>query len=341
MEGKVKHMNMTLIKRNTLLVAICLALSLSWLGCKKSEPIIKAGPPPSGPVELKLKWPVGSRMVQNLDLKQTSETQVPGMPNPMKQDMTMGQRYARSVLKELPDGGHEVEMEFLSTRMSVTGGNQTAMAFDSSDKSSKTNPLAATFQKLAGAKVQFFLDASNEVGRIEGVDEFQQRMASGARNDPMGILKNLFSKDTFRNWMRENRSLPDKPVQPGDTWPVQMEIAMGELGTLLMDHTYTFKSWERRNEHNCARIEFDGTMKSMPGQNLKVSGMNVSIEGGKSSGETWFDLEQGMFVEATMNQDMTLVITVPNQGRGGPAGQNMTVTTILNQNITVKVEPAK
>src|ERR1035437_5642149 len=99
MEGKVKHMNMTLIKRNTLLVAICLALSLSWLGCKKSEPIIKARTPPSGPVELKLKWPVGSRMVQNLDLKQTSETQVPGMPNPMKQDMTMGQRYARSVLK--------------------------------------------------------------------------------------------------------------------------------------------------------------------------------------------------------------------------------------------------
>lgn len=327
--------------RQIILIAVSLALSLTWVGCKKSEEKIIAGPPPSGPVELKLKWPVGRRMVQSLDFRQTSETLIPGMPAPMKQEMEMGQRYARSVLKEMPDGGHQVEMEFLSTRMSVAGGNQTMLSFDSSDRSSKTNPLAATFQKLAGAKVRFFLDASNEVWRIEGVEEFQKRAESSPQNDPMGILKNMYSSDSFQQWMNDNRSLPNKLVAPGDSWPVKLEIAMGDLGTMLMEQTYTFKAWERRNEHNCARIEFDGTVRSKAGQNMKIQGMTMSIEGGKSSGETWFDLEQGAFVDTTINQVLKMYITLPNQGRGTPAGRTQTATNIMSQVITVKLEPAK
>ena len=53
-------------------------------------------------MELKLKWPVGQHIVQSLDFKMKSEITVPKQPAPIKQDMTIGQSYALSVLKETP-----------------------------------------------------------------------------------------------------------------------------------------------------------------------------------------------------------------------------------------------
>ena len=35
----------------------------------------------------------------------------------MHQDTTMGQKYGLTVLQETPDGGREVELDFLSARM--------------------------------------------------------------------------------------------------------------------------------------------------------------------------------------------------------------------------------
>ena len=125
------------MNKNIPLITVALALSLSGVGCNKSGKLDKASTftPPSGPVELKLKWPQGERVIQNFDMKQNMEIFVPNQPNPIKQDMTMGQEYGLSVLKENPDGGHEVEMEFLSARMSIVMEGQT-FNYDSAKKSS-------------------------------------------------------------------------------------------------------------------------------------------------------------------------------------------------------------
>ena len=114
------------MNKNLILIAALLALSLPWVGCNKSGKLDTASTfkPPSGPVELKLKWPLGERIVQDMDMKQNMELSMPGQPAPMKQDMTMGQEYGLTVLKENPDGGHEVEMEFLSARMGDGDGGQ-------------------------------------------------------------------------------------------------------------------------------------------------------------------------------------------------------------------------
>ena len=132
-------------------ITVALTLSLSWVGCNKSGKLEKASTftAPSGPVELKLKWPVGERIVQSFDMKQNMEIFVPNQPNPIKQDMTMGQEYGLSVLKENPDGGHVVEMEFLSARMGMEMGGK-AFNYDSTKKSvnDKADPATAAVQKM-------------------------------------------------------------------------------------------------------------------------------------------------------------------------------------------------
>jgi len=332
------------IDKKIVLIGVVLALSLPWTGCKKSTVVKTTTSQPSGPVELKLKWPEGRQMVQSFELKMDNEMNVPGAPAAVKQDMTMDQKYGMTVLKDRPDGKHEVEFEFLSSRMLMKMGDKVMFDTDSTEKKpgNVANSMNGVFKKLIGAKIHFLLDASNRVEKVEGIQDLQSRLSSGKANDPTGAMNSMFKEDYFKQMMDHGRNLPPKAVSPGDTWPVQLEIDMGELGVMDMNYTYTLENWEQRNDRYCARIGIDGTLKVKPGENPQTKGMNLAIEGGKSTGETWFDLDLGMFVDTTINQDMKLTITVPNQGRNkANAPKTQTITGTIDQVITMKLDSVK
>ena len=331
------------MNKNLILIATVLALSLPWVGCNQSGKLNQPSTfkPPAGPMELKVKWLPGERIVQDMDMKQNMELSLPGQPGPMKQDLTMGQEYELAVLNADSDGGHEVEMEFLSARMGMTMGGKTVLDYDSAKKSSadKANPVADMFGKIVGSKLRFFLNASNDVEQIEGVDELTKRLASGGQADPLAPLKSMYGEGYIKQMMSANRFLPPKAVQPGDTWPVQFEFPMGTMGTLVVDYNFTFQSWEMRGKRNCARLEFQGTLKTKPDQNSNPAGMSISIPDGNSSGASWFDPELGIIIETTMNQDMNMVINMPMNPRGNPgaAGAMQTITNRMNQVMTIKL----
>ena len=335
------------MNKNTLLIAVTLALSLSWVGCNKSGKLNKPSDlkAPGGPVELKPKWPLGEHIVQDMDMKMNMELSIPGRPAPMKQDMTLGQEYGLAVLKETPDGGHEVEMEFLNARMSIAMGGKT-MDYDSAKKTSadKANPMANMFEKLVGSKIQYFLDASNEVERIEGVDELENRLSSGSQADGLAPFReSMFSKGRFKQIMSANRFMPPKPVQPGDTWPNTQSFEMGPLGTMTMDFNSTFQSWEMHGKRNCARIESQGSIKSTPGTNATPTALSMTISEGDFTSVSWFDPELGITIDTTLNEDIKMVMNIPTNQRGkaGAAGQMQTITNQMKQVITIKLVSVK
>jgi hypothetical protein len=335
------------MNKNTLLIAVTLALSLSWVGCNKSGKLDQKSEfkAPGGAVELKLKWPMGERVVMDMDMKQNMEIFIPNQPGSMKQNMTMGQKYGLTVLKETPGGGHEVEMEFLSIRMLMEMRGKTMLDYNSDKKvgSDKANPMADMFGKIIGAKIQYFMDTSNNVERIEGVDELLARLSSGGKADAgVEMFKNsMFGKDHFMQMMSANRFMPPKPVQPGDTWPVKQSFEMGPLGTLVMDFDCTLQSWEMHGKRNCARIEFQGTTKSTPGANANPTGMSMSILDGTFSGVSWFDPELGISIDMNMNQDLKMAMTIPMNGRGNAAARTQTMTNIMSQVINMKLDSVK
>jgi len=120
---------------------------------------------------------------------------------------------------------------------------------------------------------------------------------------------------------------------------VQLDIAMGPMGTLIMDYTFTFQKWEQLGKRNCARLEFRGTIKSKPDENPTSTGMTMAIQDGNSSGVSWFDPELGKIIETSLNQDMTLAMTVPMTMHGKTFTQAM--TNVMNQVITIKLESVK
>lgn len=327
------------------MIVLVVALASSLAGCKKAQEAGKAVTPttsaPSGPIALTLKWPVGRRIVQSMEVKQTNEISAPGMPAAMKQQMNMGQDYALKVLKEREGGGREIELEFIATRLALKMGENTMIDYDSARDSAEdaASPIAPLFEKINGSKIVYLMSASNEVENIQGIDALQQRLSEISANDPMGLVKSIVTKDYFKQLVDAGRNLPGHPVQPGDSWPVTLDISLGSMGAMVMDYTYTFKNWEQRDGHYCARIAIDGTVKSKPGAASQVAGMKISVQDGKSSGETWFDPEVGQFVESTVNQDMKMNIEMPTSGRGNAGGgPGQVITNVMSQLITVKVK---
>jgi hypothetical protein len=335
------------MKKNLILISAALALCLSSAGCNKSGKLSQPSTftPPAGPVELTLKWPVGERVVRNFDMKMNSEISMPNLPAPIKQDSTMGQKYGLTVLKTEAGGDREVEMEFLAMRMKVEQGGKTVIDFDSDKKAepaSKTPPIAAiqtVVQKIVGAKVQFFMDASNQVERIEGVDALMSRLGSGGTADAAAGIKSMFSDGYLKQMVGSSLLLPPNPVQSGDTWTKHIEMGMGAYGNMVMDYNLTLQSWEKHGERVCARLEFQGTIKSSPDANSPRSGMTMAIQDGSSSGVAWFDPELGLVIASDSDQDIKMIMSIPSTVRGKTITQTM--TNLMHQTITEQLESVK
>ena len=338
--GKITTMN-----KNLILIVTALALGFSGAGCKKSNKSNQNADltPPAGPVELKLKWPASEAIVQDMEMKMNMVLAIPGQPQPVQQNMTMKMGYSLKVLNAYTDGGHELEMEFLNAQLGMTMGGKSMLDYDSTKKaaSDQDNPVADMFSQIIGSKIQYYLNASNDVTRVEGVEDLMHRLSSGGPNDPLASLKgSMFSKERFKEQiMNANRYLPSKPVQPGDSWPIKQSMDLGMLGNLTTDFECTFKNWEKHADRTCARVEFSGNFSSTPSTNAGPSGISMSILDGNSTGVFWFDPDLGMTVDTSINQDIKMAMNMPvniSRRQGAPA-YSQTITNQMTQAMTVKL----
>jgi hypothetical protein len=169
------------------------------------------------------------------------------------------------------------------------------------------------------------------------------RLQAGATPADLAPLKSMYTEGYFKQLMQANQFMPPKPVQPGDTWPVQIEMPLGMMGNLELNFDFTFTSWEMHGKRNCARLEFTGTIKSTPDTNASPTGMSINILGGDSSGISWFDPDIGMTIDTTMNQNMNMVISLPmnQRGNGGGAGKMQNLTNQITQIQNIKLSSVK
>jgi hypothetical protein len=330
--------------------ALCGTLGVLLAGCGKSgDPGAKTTSSAGSqarvsdePVRLQVKWQTGQRYVQRMELAQESEITVP-MQKPVKQSVTLEQESGLSVLSDRPGGGHEVEMEFQAIAMDAMMGETKMLSFDSQGESSNEaqNPVAPLLRALLGAKLKFFLDASNQVERVEGYTDFAARFTKKMRPEVRGLLEGMFSEASFKQMMGHGRFVPPGPVKPGDSWPVKTDMEMGPLGKLEMDLTYTFKDWELHDKARCVRLEFDGTLNSTGTNGAGPMGATLAVQNGKMSGQAWFDPDRGQMAESNIRQKMMVVVSFPQAPGGGAAAplKGQSITNALDQKITVKITP--
>jgi hypothetical protein len=301
----------------------------------KRSPEMTSANPEKG-VLLKVKWPVGSRYVYRMDLDQHSTNKFPQMPKPMQQDVTMAMTYGLSVLKEIPVGGRELEMEFLANEMEMKMGEQVMMSFDSKEtpKNEAQNPFTAPYRKMIGSKLRLQVDADGRVDKIIGLQEWLDTITADVPGPGKGMMAQQFNEGYFRQIVDFGRGFPKKPVQEGETWPFQIELPLGPMGKLSITAKVTFKGLEEHEKHHTVALATTGTLKGSPGQEAGPMG-KMSIEDGTVTAMSWFDPELGAMIESSADQAMRLKGELPGQPGGNQPSPGF--TSDIAQKVTIKL----
>jgi hypothetical protein len=315
-------------------LSLLVAAACLLAGCSKSSNnpggngASKSAGGAGSPIELKAKWTAGKKYLHEMDMHQDMQITMPGTSAPAHQQMDMQQKFSISVLKERPEGGVELELEFVGEKVSSKMGNRQIMNFDSASSPAHdgADPGAAIFRKIVGAKIRFLTDADGKVEKVEGYDEFVDRISGSGGPAGQMILKGMFNEDTLKQYGTGAQGLPDHPVKIGDSWPFHMDMPAGPIGNLKMNFQYTFTGWEKRDGHNCALLSYTGTMSSEPSTN--AAAMSFSIKSGDITGKTWFDPELGANIGGTTDQTMDFDMNMGGQKTDSTMKQNIVVKLV-------------
>jgi serine/threonine protein kinase len=299
--------------------------------------------PSPGVVELKAKWHRGNRYVLDIDLKQSTDFLLRGRAETVREDITMGNLIALTVLQgKAMDSRHELELKFLGARLGVKLGDHTLLDYNSANPTAEdeTNGTAALFGKILGGKLRYFLNASNDAERLEGVAELVQRVQSAQTSPLTSDLKKIYGAAFFEAFTNASPFLPRQPVQPGDAWSSHLEYPVAGVGIEEWDCKVVFQNWEVHENHKCARLALQGIMKIKTDPNSKRDETAYHPRDGVSEGVAWFDPDQGQIIEADMKKDLNVdkKTLVDPDGPQGAAGPTQTITTQRHQVYTIKVE---
>jgi hypothetical protein len=279
------------------------------------------------PVDMKIKWTAGKTFAMRMELNQDTEMKVPNQSGPVKQEVKMTQDFNLSALKQLDNGGWELELVFKNETMDVSQGGHSVLSFDSNENPAHetNNPVTPILRAINGTHLQYYTDAAGKVEKMVGVDDLMKRIAATGKPQQRAVFQQMFSEDTLKRYGSFSDALPNRSVNVGDSWSMKNDI-VSTIGTLTIDMKYTFNNWEQHGDRQCAHVDATGDISSKTASAAMVGAM-VEIEKGKIWGDFWFDPDAGMIVDVHNTQDMTLKITTRAQ----------TMTQQLNQKVRVSV----
>lgn len=308
---------------------------LCLVGCSKSNgnrPAASSanGGSAAGPVDLKIKWQTGKKYDMEMALNQSSDINVPNQP--IHQELKLTQDFHYSPLKDLDNGGHQVEMEFDRQNFDLNQNGKELLNFDSTqntpiDKSSPVASVAAAMRAMLGVPLDYTLAADGTVEKIDGLDSLMSRITAAVPDQRQRVsLGQLYDEDTLKQYGSLTQSLPDHPVNIGDTWSSSHDVN-NPTGVMTVDSTYTFKDWEQHNGHNCVHLLISGDVKTKTAS-AATTGAVVNIKKGTVTGDAWFDPDLGMFVDINSDQDITMDIQTRNMALTQRQKQNVEMSLV-------------
>jgi len=299
------------------LAAVCLLPGCSKSADAKSREGTGSGSgmvsaPPAGPVTLKVNWPVGKAYAMRIEESETDEFNVPDEPKPVKQVRNTTKDYTLSVLKELADGGRELELKFTAVKISLVEGNHQTLDVDSARDATPgaSEPPGSILNRLFGERIRLVLDADGRATGVNGFKEFATRVIANSDPHAKAVFYQMFNEDNIKKLGTLAEGLPNHPVKAGDHWAVSLEMN-NPVGIIVINLKNTFKEWEPRAGRQCVRFAFKGDISSKPGPNS--ANVSARLGSGTISGQSWFDPALGMVVQADDEEDIPMQIK--NRGR--------------------------
>jgi RNA polymerase sigma factor (sigma-70 family) len=279
------------------------------------------------PVEMQTQWQMGKKYSMHKEDIQTTETKNPGQAKPVKQVQKKTEDFCFFPVRELDNGGWQLQLEFESLALAVTMGDRKVFEADSTQKPAQDarNPVGARLRKMAGARLEYFTDANGKVEKMNGYQELVTRVAGGNQQE-QAAFKDLFDEISLEKYGSVGEDTTRRRVvKLGDHWAIRLKVP-SNAGKLNVDIKCAFKNWEQRADHKCMHITFTGSISAEADSD--VAALRVKIEKGKVSGDVWFDPQLGMMVESAQDVNAQLKINQKGQILAVPLNQKTRVTLV-------------
>lgn len=261
------------------------------------------------PVEPKINWLIGKKYSMAMDVSQNTETTVPGLAQPVETVTRLRQSMDFSPLKKTDDGW-QLELKITDISLSSEQNGATVVSYDSSQNSpADPNSPGALLGLVVDAPLQYDVDADNVAQKVNGLDQFSQRVAA-AKPMQQVLFQQLFNENVVKQYASFGRGLTDHQIKIGESWSAKTDMD-SNAGNLALNLTYTFKNWESHSDRRCAHFTITGRVSS--NNPSTATGAAIEIKKGDVTGDMWFDPALGMIVDTETSLNLALKISTQTQ----------------------------
>ncbi len=209
------------------------------------------------------------------------------------------------------------------------------ISFDS-DNPNKKAPLPQLesmldmLRLMAKSKVTLVFDKSDQVVKVEGIDELLKDLDPAVRKS---ISSQYSSPTILENWKNRRQRIPAKAVNVGDKWEHTTVMNLEAGQKISMKRQYTYAGTIKQGSDTLHRIttkslEAKLTQAPPEGSPTKITKSQIKIA--KGIGEILIDLKRGRIVSDSDSTRMTGSLTLEVNG--------MTLDATLDLTIAIKLQ---
>lgn len=203
-------------------------------------------------------------------------------------------------------------------KVSITGDASGEYVFDSKADNRQSGTLLSdslnsVYDRLSGTDYVFTLAPCGEVLLVNGFQELLQDVLMG---NPLGTqFVSGGTDESARASLNEQRIIfPEKPVKPGDTWEIPINVQLPGIGTFKGKRTYTFVGSDKVGKLNTVKINVRSDLTAEIDIQMKTTSVSGTLSVEASSGTVHFDPVAGRLVSMDVNYTLGGELIVNNNG---------------------------
>ncbi|MDR1963099.1 MAG: DUF6263 family protein [Planctomycetaceae bacterium] len=249
---------------------------------------------------------------------------------PNQQSQTQYQHIVAGPIK--PDGSQEVITEIyrIATKQNVNGRN---IEFDSAAENAKNSPLRM-LGVMVGLKVTMTFDQDGKIAKVEGIDEFLEKVSASFPKPVFDMMKKQLSDKAMTKTFDALRdAMPSQPVAIGEKWNSESQSEIPIIGKIKTELQNTLKAIQQTEGKELAEIESQSQIKSDKSQEINMGAAQMTFKNADINSESTIQMEikTGLVVSnvTKMKINMEAEITANNQTmKQNMSGEGKTAITV-------------
>lgn len=195
--------------------------------------------------------------------------------------------------------------------------------------------MAALYARLQGAVFRMTLSPDNQVQRLDGYQEWLQKLSAILPTAEMDRIRFLIPESDLRNAVNEGFGfLPEKEVRLNQQWKKKSELNLAPAGTLTCMLNYTYKGQEKGKEKIAIDCKEQGTFTMNTA--MVAPGSQSTFYLDNRTGTILFNNQTGKMEQAEHQYQTRGTITIPATATSGPSIVQVANKITVKQTISMK-----